>query len=202
MKNHLRKDMILSAERNKTPIVRIIDRYAGYYTPTILMLATITWWLTDGNMNRVIALLVIACPCAVVLATPTTIVAAVAAAARLGILIKNVSHLELASKIRSVVFDKTGTLTEGQLSVARLNPAEGVDPSELMQIAYSLEKNSNHPTAMAIQRLAKEVGITALDLTNFKETAGKGDHNQREWHTQKCMERMDRYPGRVGGKES
>ena len=168
------KDMILSAERNKTPIVRIIDRYAGYYTPTILMLATITWWLTDGNMNRVIALLVIACPCAVVLATPTTIVAAVAAAARLGILIKNVSHLELASKIRSVVFDKTGTLTEGQLSVARLSPAEGVDPSELMQIAYSLEKNSNHPTAMAIQRLAKEVGITALDLTNFKETAGKG----------------------------
>ena len=168
------KDMILSAERNKTPIVRIIDRYAGYYTPTILMLATITWWLTDGNMDRVIALLVIACPCAVVLATPTTIVAAVAASARLGILIKNVSHLELASKIRSVVYDKTGTLTEGQLSVARLSPAEGIDPSELMQTAYSLEKNSNHPTAMAIQRLAKEVGISALELANFKETAGKG----------------------------
>ena len=168
------KEMILSAERNKTPVVRIIDRYAGYYTPTILMLATITWWLTDGNMNRVIALLVIACPCAVVLATPTTIVAAVAAAARLGILIKNVSHLELASRIRTVVFDKTGTLTEGQLSVARLNPAEGVEPAELLQTAYTLERNSNHPTAMAIQRLANEVGITPLDMENFKETAGKG----------------------------
>ncbi|MBO4490767.1 MAG: cadmium-translocating P-type ATPase [Lentisphaeria bacterium] len=168
------KEMILSAERNKTPVVRIIDRYAGYYTPTILMLATITWWLTDGNMNRVIALLVIACPCAVVLATPTTIVAAVAAAARLGILIKNVSHLELASKIRTVVFDKTGTLTEGQLSVARLSPAEGVEPAELLQTAFTLERNSNHPTAMAIQRLAGEVGISALPMENFKETAGKG----------------------------
>ncbi len=168
------KEMILSAERNKTRVVRIIDRYAGYYTPTILMLATITWWLTDGSMNRVIALLVIACPCAVVLATPTTIVASVAAAARLGILIKNVSHLELAARIRTVVFDKTGTLTEGALSVARLSPVEGVEPAELLQTAYSLEKNSNHPTAMAIQRLAAEVNMEALELTNFAETAGKG----------------------------
>ena len=105
------EQMIRSAERNKTPFVRIIDRYAGYYTPTILMLAIITWWLPGGSMDRVISLLVISCPCAVVLATPTTIVAAVAAAARLGVLIKNINHLELASKIRTVVFDKTGTLT-------------------------------------------------------------------------------------------
>ena len=91
--------MIRSAERNKTPFVRIIDRYAGYYTPTILMLAIITWWLPGGSMDRVISLLVISCPCAVVLATPTTIVAAVAAAARLGVLIKNINHLELAGKI-------------------------------------------------------------------------------------------------------
>ena len=168
------KDMILSAEKNKTTMVRLIDRYAGYYTPTILMLAIITWWLTDGSMSRVIALLVIACPCAVVLATPTTIVASVAAAARLGILVKNVSHLELASKIRTVVFDKTGTLTEGELSVARLNPVDGVEPAELMQLAISLEMNSNHPTALAIQRLAKDVGISALPASNFKETHGKG----------------------------
>ena len=168
------KEMILSAEKNKTPMVRLIDRYAGYYTPTILMLATITWWLTDGNMSRVIALLVIACPCAVVLATPTTIVASVAAAARLGILVKNVSHLELAAKIRTVVFDKTGTLTEGELSVARLNPVQGIEPAELMQIAISLEVNSNHPTALAIQRLAKDVGISALKAENFKEAHGKG----------------------------
>ena len=168
------KDMILSAERNKTPIVRIIDRYAGYYTPTIVMLATITWWLTDGNLNRVIALLVIACPCAVVLATPTTIVAAVAAAARLGILIKNISHLELTAKIRAVVFDKTGTLTEGELSVARLSPANNIQPAVLVQTAVSLESQSNHPTALAIQRLAKEAGIKALPAVDLAEEHGKG----------------------------
>ncbi len=168
------KDMILSAERNKTPIVRIIDRYAGYYTPTILMLAIITWWLTDGNMNRVIALLVIACPCAVVLATPTTIVAAVAAAARLGILIKNISHLELTARIRAVIFDKTGTLTEGELSVARLSPAEGIQPAELVQAAYSLEIHSNHPTALAINQLARDAGIPALDADEVTEEHGKG----------------------------
>lgn len=168
------KDMILSAERSKTQAVRIIDRYAGYYTPTILMLATITWWLTDGNMTRVITLLVIACPCAVVLATPTTLVAAVAAAARLGILIKNVNHLELAAKIRAVVFDKTGTLTEGELSVARLSPVDGVEPAELLRYAMSLELHSNHPTALAIQRLASEVGLKPLEITSFREEHGKG----------------------------
>ena len=168
------KDMILSAERNKTPIVRIIDRYAGYYTPTILMLAAITWWLTDGSMNRVIALLVIACPCAVVLATPTTIVAAVAAAARLGILIKNISHLELTARIRAVVFDKTGTLTEGELSVARLAPADGIQPAELVQMAVTLEAHSNHPTALAIQRLAADAGIAPLQADQIGETHGKG----------------------------
>ena len=168
------KDMILSAERNKTPIVRIIDRYAGYYTPTIVMLATITWWLTDGNLNRVIALLVIACPCAVVLATPTTIVAAVAAAARLGVLIKNISHLELTAKIRAVVFDKTGTLTEGELSVARLSPADQIQPAVLVQTAVSLEAQSNHPTALAIQRLAADAGIKPLPADDLAEEHGKG----------------------------
>ena len=169
------EQMIRSAERNKTPFVRIIDRYAGYYTPTILMLAIITWWLPGGNMDRVISLLVISCPCAVVLATPTTIVAAVAAAARLGVLIKNINPLELASKIRTVVFDKTGTLTEGELSVARLNPvADGVEPAELLLTAISLEAHSNHPTAQALQRLAAEVGISPSPVSGFQEVPGKG----------------------------
>ncbi len=85
------KDMILAAEGSRTPIVRIIDRYAGYYTLTILMLAGVTWSFTQ-SMDRVVTLMVIACPCAIVLATPTAIVAAVAAAARLGIFIKSISH--------------------------------------------------------------------------------------------------------------
>ena len=167
------KDMILQAESSRTPVVRIIDRYAGYYTPTVLMLAWITWWFTE-DMNSVIAFLVIACPCAVVLATPTAVVAAVAAAARLGIFIKNVSHLELASKITSFVFDKTGTLTDGLLSVVKLQPAEGVSPAELLKIAGAVERYSNHPTAVAIQKLAAEAGLSFDDAADFSETHGRG----------------------------
>ena len=168
------KDMILAAEKTRTPIVRIIDKYAGYYTPTILMIAGVTWWISNFDLNRVITLMVIACPCAVVLATPSAVVAAVAAAARLGILIKNVSHLELAAKIKAFVFDKTGTLTSGILSVARLNPAEGVEPAEVLLAAASAESHSNHPAATALQVLAKEAGLKLHDVSDFEEVHGKG----------------------------
>lgn len=167
------KEMILAAEGSKSPIVRIIDRYAGYYTPTVLMIAGVTWWFTQ-DMERVITLMVIACPCAIVLATPTAVVAAVAAAARLGILIKNVSHLELAAKIRAFVFDKTGTLTDGVLSVARLNPFDNIAPAELLKVAAIAEQHSNHPTAIALQKLAVEAGIKVVEVTEFSETHGKG----------------------------
>ena len=167
------KDMILQAEASRTPVVRIIDRYAGYYTPIVLMLACVTWGVT-GEMSRVITLMVIACPCAVVLATPTAVVAAVAAAARLGIFIKNVSHLELASKITSFVFDKTGTLTDGLLSVVKLNPFGEISPAELLKVAGSAEQYSNHPTAIAIQKLAAEAQLQLDSATDFQEAPGKG----------------------------
>ena len=167
------KEMILQAEASRTPVVRLIDRYAGYYTPTVLMIAWITWWFSK-DMNSVIAFLVISCPCAVVLATPTAVVAAVAAAARLGIFIKNVSHLELASKITSFVFDKTGTLTDGLLSVVKLQGEDGVTPAELLKTAASLERYSNHPTAVAIMKLAGEAGIELDDVSGFAETHGRG----------------------------
>ena len=167
------KEMILQAEASRTPVVRLIDRYAGYYTPTVLMIAWITWWFSK-DMNSVIAFLVISCPCAVVLATPTAVVAAVAAAARLGIFIKNISHLELASKITSFVFDKTGTLTDGLLSVVKLQGADGVTPAELLQTAASLERFSNHPTAVAIMKLANEAGLTNDEVSGFTEVHGRG----------------------------
>ncbi len=167
------KDMILQAESSRTPVVRIIDRYAGYYTPTVLMLAWVTWCFTQ-DMSRVITLMVIACPCAVVLATPTAVVAAVAAAARLGIFIKNVSHLELASKLTAFVFDKTGTLTDGLLSVVKLNPFGEHTPAELLKVAASAERFSNHPTAVALQKLAEEANLELAPAENFQETHGKG----------------------------
>lgn len=170
------KEMILAAENSGHRVVRIIDKYAGYYTPTIVMLALLTWWLSpvDDAMNRVITLLVISCPCAIVLATPTAILAAVAAAARLGIYIKNVSDLEVAAKVRAFVFDKTGTLTEGQLSVARLSPVEGIEPAELLHVAASVEKHSNHPTAIALQTIAAEADLKLDEIIQFSEVHGKG----------------------------
>ena len=167
------KDMILAAEGSRPPVVRIIDRYAGYYTPTVLMLAYVTWAFTS-DMERVITLMVIACPCAVVLATPTAVVAAVAAAARLGILIKNVSHLELAAHISAFVFDKTGTLTDGLLSVVKLEPIGDATPAEILKLAASAEANSNHPTAVALVKLAKEAQLALFPVEEFTETHGKG----------------------------
>lgn len=168
------KDMILAAEASKPPIVRIIDQYAAYYTPFVVMIAGITWWVSNGDMNRVITLMVISCPCVTVLAAPSAVVAAVAAAARLGILIRNVSHLELAAKIKAFVFDKTGTLTEGALSVSRLNPVDGVEPAELLKTAASLEAHSKHPTARALCALATEVGVEFDPVDDFSEEHGKG----------------------------
>jgi len=167
------KSMIMQAENSRTPIVRIIDRYAGYYTPTILMLAGITWWFS-GDISKVITLLVIACPGAIMLASPTAIVAAVAAAARLGIFIKDVSHLELAARIRGFVFDKTGTLTDGLLSVVKLVPFGEVSQAELLKVAAAAEANSNHPTAVALVKLAEEAQIALPQVSEFKEVHGKG----------------------------
>ncbi len=167
------KDMIMQAEASRTPVVRIIDRYAGYYTPTVLMVAWITWWFSR-DMNSVIAFLVIACPCAVVLATPTAVVAAVAAAARLGIFIKNISHLELASRITAFVFDKTGTLTDGLLSVVKLQGCNEITPAELLKCAASVERFSNHPTALAIMKLAGEAELELDEVTGFAEVHGRG----------------------------
>ena len=167
------RDLILSAEQTKLPIMRIIDQYMGYYTPLVLVIAAIVWFFTH-DIERVVSVLVIACPCAFILASPTAMVAALASAARLGVLIKNVGDIEIAARINAFVFDKTGTLTTGQLAVSRLAPQGEIKPAELLKIAATAEKFSNHPTAKALANLAKEAGLDLSDPTDFKETAGKG----------------------------
>ncbi len=167
------RDLIVAAESSRLPLMRMVDRYVGYYTPTILTLVALVWLFTH-DLQRVIAVLVIACPCALVVATPSAVIAAIAAAARLGILIKDVTHLELAAKLKAVVFDKTGTLTEGNLEVAKLHPLPGVEPAELMQTAASAEAHSNHPAAQALRRLAEQVGITWEQPGDYQEVPGKG----------------------------
>ena len=169
---HFAQRGVLPAEKTKLPIMRIIDQYMVYYTPLVLVISALVWAFTK-DLNRVISVLVVSCPCAFILATPTAMVAALSAAARLGILIKNVSDIELAARINAFVFDKTGTITSGNLAVSRLAPV-GIEPAELLRVAASAEKYSNHPTAKALAQLAAEAGVTLSEPKNFTETAGRG----------------------------
>src|SRR5881296_992563 len=167
------RELIIAAEKTKLPIQKIVDQYMGFYTPLVLVIGALVWAFTH-DLSRVIAVFVVSCPCAFILATPTAMVAALSAAARLGILIKNVADIELAAKINAFIFDKTGTLTTGELAVSRLAPLNGVTPAELLRIAASAEKYSNHPTAKALGQLAGEAGVPLAEPQNFAETAGRG----------------------------
>jgi Zn2+/Cd2+-exporting ATPase len=152
------RELILAAEKTKLPIMKIVDQYMGFYTPLVLVIAALVWAFTH-KLDNVISVLIFSCPCAFILATPTAMVAALSAAARLGILIKNVADIELAAKINAFIFDKTGTLTTGELAVSRLAPLNGVAPADLLRIGASAEKYSNHPTAKALAKLAGEAGV-------------------------------------------
>jgi Zn2+/Cd2+-exporting ATPase len=167
------RELILAAEKTKLPLMKIVDQYMGFYTPLVLVIGALVWAFTH-DLNRVIAVFVVSCPCAFILATPTAMVAALSAAARLGILIKNVADIELAARINAFVFDKTGTLTTGQLAVSRLAPAGEIKPAELLRLAASAEKYSNHPTAKALAQLADEAGVPLVEPKDFSEAAGRG----------------------------
>ena len=167
------QQLIVSAEQTQLPIMRMIDQYIIWYIPTILMIAGIVYFFTE-DINKPIGILVISCPCALIMATPTAMVAALSAAARLGILIKNVSLLEVAGKITAVVFDKTGTLTTGQLYVTKLEPATDVEPARMLTLAASAEQMSKHPAARAVMNLAREANVTFSQAEKFEEAPGKG----------------------------
>jgi Cd2+/Zn2+-exporting ATPase len=173
------KDLILQAEQTKTPIMRLVDQYAAWYTPTILMLVGVVLFFALKNnpetaFNRAIAMLVIACPSALILATPTAMVAGLSAAARLGVLIKSVATLEAARNLTAIVFDKTGTVTSGVLTVTRLAPADGVEPSDLLRMAAAAEQNSRHPVARAVAEMAKRARLHLPAPEGFEEVAGRG----------------------------
>ena len=171
------QQLILRAEQTRIPLARLIDKYAGWYTPVIVMLAGVVIFFSEDKaegMDKAIGMLVVACPCALVLATPTAMVAALSCAARLGILIKNVVNLEYARSLSAIVFDKTGTLTTGQLSVSQLNPAPDVDGADLLACAASAEQLSKHPAAKALVQVAKEAKIDLARPEDFEEVSGRG----------------------------
>lgn len=167
------KQLILQAEATKTRLMQLVDRYATWYTPVVLVVVTIVYLVTQ-DLQRVITLLVLACPCAFVLATPTAMIAGLTAAARLGVLIKNVGHLEAAGSVTAMVFDKTGTLTTGALTVTRLSPAPGVEGATLLQTASTLEQNSRHPVARAVVAIAAKANVLPLEAIGVTEAAGRG----------------------------
>jgi Cd2+/Zn2+-exporting ATPase len=168
--------LILDAERTRIPLMRLIDQYSAWYTPTILMLAGIVLFFkqADNGIERAITMLVVACPCALVLATPTAMVAALSCAARLGILVKNVVTLEGARNLTAVMFDKTGTLTTGELSVTQMRPAPDVEGSELLMAAASADQLSHHPNARALVSVAGKAKLKLTRPEKFEEISGKG----------------------------
>ncbi|MDX9702331.1 MAG: cation-translocating P-type ATPase [Candidatus Auribacterota bacterium] len=169
------KKLIIEAEHTKMPIMSIIDQYVTWYVPLILMIAGIILYFTR-DMSRAITALVVTCPCALILATPTAIVAALSCAARLGILIKNVRHLEIASHLNALVFDKTGTLTTGELSVTKLSPVTASEDAafDLLTAAASVAQNSRHPVSKAVVNMAKEASVPLYTADDVQEKAGMG----------------------------
>ena len=167
------RKLILQAEETKIPIMRLIDQYAAWYTPTVLMIAAAVLFFSQ-EMSRAITILVVACPAALILAVPTAMVAALSCAARLGILIKDVSNIEQARGLTAFVFDKTGTLTTGELSVTRMMPVDGIDGAELLAVAASAEHRSNHPVAKAVVAVAEKANLDLTDPTTFEEIPGRG----------------------------
>jgi len=146
--------LITQAEESRTPVSRIVNRYVSWYTPTILMCAAIVLFFTR-DLDRAIAMLIVACPCTIILSTPTALVAALSAAARLGVIIKDLTTLEVANRVDTLVFDKTGTLTTGRLAITSMHVNGKVTEAELLALTATLEQYSTHPVAKSILMEAK-----------------------------------------------
>lgn len=173
--------MVEEAQESKAPIQRFADRISEVFVPAVILVSLATWilWGTFfGNFSQglinAIAVLVIACPCALGLATPTVIMVASGIGAKYGIIFKEAAALELAEKIDVLIFDKTGTLTEGKPTVLGLYPQNQHSEHELLQIAASLEDASQHPIGTSITLFAKEKGISTLPVELFRLLLGKG----------------------------
>jgi Cu+-exporting ATPase len=173
--------LVGQAQGSKAPIQRLADRISGVFVPVVLVLALLTlagWWFGTGDFTRAlinaVAVLVIACPCALGLATPTAIMVGSGRGAQAGILVREAAALERAEKIAILVVDKTGTLTEGKPGVTDLVPAIGVDERELIALAAGLEAGSEHPLAGAILRKANEAGTELIAATSLRAHPGLG----------------------------
>jgi Cu+-exporting ATPase len=172
--------LVEDAQAAKAPIQKLVDKVSQVFVPAVLLIALATligWWLYGAPLEtaliNAVAVLVIACPCALGLATPTAIMAGTGVAARYGILIKDAEALERAHEVSAVVFDKTGTLTSGTPRIAHLSAIEG-DDAALLQMAGALQRGSEHPLAKAVLDACAERGLTVADVSDSQSLTGRG----------------------------
>ena len=175
--------MVASAQRSRAPIQRLADQVSAWFVPTVIAIALIAFvaWATFGPEPRfafglvaAVSVLIIACPCALGLATPMSIMVGVGRGAQAGVLIKNAEALERMEKIDTLVTDKTGTLTEGKPKVVAVKPAPGFDETKVLQLAASVERGSEHPLAEAIVAAAAERNLALSPVRDFDSPVGKG----------------------------
>jgi Cu+-exporting ATPase len=175
--------MVAQAQRSRAPIQRLADQVSGLFVPGVIAAALVAAgvWYAVGPQPRftyaliaAVSVLIIACPCALGLATSISIMVGVGRGAQAGVLIKNAEALERLEKVDTLIVDKTGTLTEGRPAVTAIRPAPGFDETELLRLAASLERGSEHPLADAILRAAKEQGLTLTEASDFDSPVGQG----------------------------
>jgi Cu+-exporting ATPase len=173
--------MVEGAQASKAPVQRLVDRISAVFVPVVIGLALLTalaWLALTGDATaavlNAVAVMVIACPCALGLATPAAIMVGTGVAARHGILIKDAAALEHAHAVAAVAFDKTGTLTEGRPSLTDIVPAAGIEPATVLRLAAALQSDSEHPLAEAVRRRARQDEIVPLPVLGFRSQAGRG----------------------------
>jgi Cu+-exporting ATPase len=175
--------MVAAAQRSRAPIQRLADQVSGWFVPAVIAVAFIAFaaWAIYGPEPRfayglvaAVTVLIIACPCALGLATPMSIMVGVGRGAQSGVLIKNAEALERMERVNTLVIDKTGTLTEGKPKVVAVVPAAGIDETEVLRFAGSIERASEHPLARAIVEAAAERGVALGDVVDFDSPTGKG----------------------------
>jgi len=173
--------LVEEAQGSKAPIQRLADKISGIFVPIVVTISALTlginWWLTNDFVSALInavAVLVIACPCALGLATPTAIMVGTGRGAQVGVLVKNAAALENAEKIQTIIVDKTGTLTEGKPEVTDIVPIEPISTQDLLQIAASLEQGSEHPLARAVLDSAQKMQLPLQSIEDFLAITGSG----------------------------
>jgi Cu+-exporting ATPase len=175
--------MVSQAQRSRAPIQRLADKVASWFVPAVLGAALLTFacWALFGPEPRfayaivnAVAVLIIACPCALGLATPMSIMVGVGRGAQSGVLVKKAEAIELMEKVDTLVVDKTGTLTQGRPSLTNVIPSEGLDEKEVLRVAAGVEQQSEHPLAEAIVRAARESHITVPSAADFESFTGEG----------------------------